>query len=239
MDALDRLPQADALSPAARDALRDYLQLLTGWRAANVTGVRGREDAVETLLGDALALLRIAEVASAAKGRGRWLDLGSGAGIPGIPLALAAPAVTMVLLDSVGKKCAFLREAVAATGLSSRAHVVCDRSEHLAAGPPGRGAYELVFARALGPLPTVVELGAPLLSPHGWLVVCTSEARAGEQRDAAVATATACGVAVRREERLEASPLDHSVAVMVQRVGALPDTVPRRPGLARRRPLGG
>jgi len=238
MDVLDQLPAADALPPEARDALSAYLRLLTARRLANVTGLRDRDEVAHTLLGDALALAAVPEVEAAAADAGCWLDLGSGAGIPGIPLALAVPTVTMVLLDSVGKKCAFLREAVKTTGLSDRVRVVCERSEHYAAGPPGREAHELVFARAVGPLATVVELAAPLVAPEGHLVVSTSESRARDQRGDAAATAEACGMALQRIEGLSESPLDHSVAVVVQRVGAVPDRVPRRPGLARRRPLG-
>jgi 16S rRNA (guanine527-N7)-methyltransferase len=237
MDVLDQLPAADALSPEAREALAAYLALLTRRRLANVTGLRDRDEVARTLLGDALALTVLPEVAAAVGGTGRWLDLGSGAGVPGIPLALAVPNVTMVLLESVGKKCAFLRQAVTTTGLSDRVRVVCERSEHYAAGPPGREAHELVFARAVGPLATVVELAAPLVAPEGHLVVSTSESRAQDQRGDAAATVAACGMVLQRIEGLSESPLDHSVAVVVQRVGAVPDRVPRRPGLARRRPL--
>jgi 16S rRNA (guanine527-N7)-methyltransferase len=84
------------LNGAQADALEAYVELLAGWRRANVTGLHSREQIVETLLGDALAMLDVPE-ARARAGAG-WLDLGTGAGIPGIPIAVALPSVDLTLL---------------------------------------------------------------------------------------------------------------------------------------------
>jgi 16S rRNA (guanine527-N7)-methyltransferase len=222
---------------AARD-LAAYVEAVAGWRDANVTGLSDPAEIAGTLVGDALALLDLEEVATAgASPAGPWLDLGSGAGVPGVPLAVALPAVRMVLLESIGKKCAFLRHAVATAGLEGRADVVCARSEQYAAGPPGRAAHEIVLARAVGPLPTVVELAAPLLAPGGRLVVCTTGGRARDEAVAAARTAAACGMTPGRIAPLAASPLEQSAAAFFARTGPLPDRLPRREGLARRKPL--
>jgi len=118
-------------------ALGRYLDLLLDWRRANVTAVRTRDEAADRLVGDSLALLDVPELETAGR---RWLDLGAGAGIPGIPLALARPDVRLTLLDAVGKKCAFLEAAVEVTGLETRAEVVCARSEALASRAGGPAA---------------------------------------------------------------------------------------------------
>ena len=88
------------------------MSLLAGWRRGNVTGLRTREEILEKLVGDSLALLDVPDLLERA-GAG-WLDLGAGAGVPGIPLAVALPAAQLILLDAAIKKCAFLEEAVAA-----------------------------------------------------------------------------------------------------------------------------
>jgi 16S rRNA (guanine527-N7)-methyltransferase len=116
--------------------------------------------------------------------------------------------------------------------------VVCSRSEHFAAGPPGRTAHERVLARAVGPLATVVELAAPLLAPGGLLVVCTSIERTAQEAPRAERAAETCGLAPRRVVPLASSPLRRSAAVVYESVCPPPDWLPRRAGLARRRPLG-
>ena len=96
------------------------------------------------------------------------VDIGSGAGLPGIVLAIAMPRARFDLVESVERKCDFLRRAVEQIGLQNAA-VVCERVEQWATGR-GREAYELALARAVAPLPTLVEYAAPLLKTDGRLV---------------------------------------------------------------------
>jgi 16S rRNA (guanine527-N7)-methyltransferase len=239
MATLESLTERAGLSEPARDALASYVDAVVSWRAGNITGLRDRAEIVDTLVGDSLALLAVDEVSAASVASGStWLDLGSGAGVPGLPLALTVPGIHMTLLDSVSKKCAFLRHAVTATGLEDRARVICSRSEELATRPGERGAYRIVLARAVGPLATLVELAAPLLALDGHLVVCTSAPRAAEESAAAAGAADACGLAPGRTVPLTRSPLDRSVAVILEKAAPTPSWLPRRVGLARRRPLG-
>jgi len=171
---LDDLARAFDLNREQVTALGRYLDLLLTWRAGNVTAVRTSEEAVDCLLADSLALLDVPALTRAGT---RWLDLGAGAGIPGIPLAVARRDVRLTLLDSVAKKCAFLREAVAATSLTERATVVRSRSETYAARESkagGREAFDVVLARAVAGLATVVELAAPLLAEGGVLLAVKS-----------------------------------------------------------------
>ena len=108
--ALERVGATHGLDEAQTGALAAYVGLLLGWRRANVTGLTDPVAVVDTLIGDSLALLAVPQLQE--REQGVWLDLGAGAGIPGIPLAVASPEVRITLLDAVAKKCAFLEEAV-------------------------------------------------------------------------------------------------------------------------------
>lgn len=254
------LAERFTLSLTQSAALDRYVDLLLSWRLANVTGVRDRDTIVEKLIGDSLALLDVideltdggsasqagtatgpvGQLAASADRLLAWADLGSGAGLPGIPLAVARPAVEISLIESVGKKCAFLAAATQAAGIASRAHVVRGRSEEItAAGMPLREYFTLVTARAVAPLGVVCELAAPLLAPGGYLVASTTSAALREEQTHGEAAGAACGLAVRGYPVLARSPLRTAVAAVFVKVAATPPWLPRRPGLARTRPLGG
>jgi 16S rRNA (guanine527-N7)-methyltransferase len=240
---LDELAVRFALPREQVDALDAYVGLLLAWRRGRVTGLRSRDEIVGLLLGDALALSDVLGRAADQEPVGdaarlRLLDLGSGGGVPGIPLAIVAPSLSVVLLDSVGKKCDFLAAAVTALGLSERVRIVCARSERLAArGAEGREAFDLVTARALGALAEVVELAAPALAPGGRLLALkTAKALEHEGREGEAA-ARACGLAPGPIVPLTSSPLVDSVCVTFDKEASTPDWLPRRVGTAGRRPL--
>jgi hypothetical protein len=102
---------------------------------------------------------------------GRFLDLGSGAGVPGVILALAWPDATATLLDSRRRRCRFVEDALGELGVSDRAHVECGRAEELARRPDLRGAYDLVVARGFGPPAVTAECAVGFLARGGRLVV--------------------------------------------------------------------
>jgi 16S rRNA (guanine527-N7)-methyltransferase len=209
---------------------------MLAWRRGNVTALRTRGEIVRTLFGDALALLDVPQL-RARSGAG-WLDLGAGAGVPGIPLAVALPTAELTLLDSAVKKCAFLDAAVEAAGLRARATVVCARSENLAAiGQPGREAYAVVLARAVAPLPALVELAAPLLAPGGVLLASKTAKAVREEGPGGAAVAKLCGLAAGPVIPLPRSPLDDGVCAVFEKVAATPKRLPRREGQAARHPL--
>jgi 16S rRNA (guanine527-N7)-methyltransferase len=116
---------------------------------------------------------------------GRFLDLGSGGGVPGLVLALDWPDADAVLLDSSERRCAFLREAVERLGLDGRVDVVRQRAEEAGRSPTLRGAFDLVVARSFGPPAVTAECAAPFLRVAGHLVVSEPPS------DFATATATA------------------------------------------------
>ena len=155
-------PGLDALglARAHSDALLAYLALLDRWnRTYNLTAIRDPGEMVDKHLLDSLAMH--AHVA----GVERLADLGTGAGLPGIPLAIVHPRLQVTLVESNGKKARFLREAVRRLGLDN-AQVAESRIEQFDA--PGR--YDAITARALATLPLIVQLGGHLLGAQGRLL---------------------------------------------------------------------
>lgn len=233
---IDQLAAAFGLDEAQAAALSRYADLLLAWRRGNVTALRTREEIVSTLFGNSLALLDVPQLRERS-GAG-WLDLGAGAGVPGIPLAVALPGAELTLLEAAAKKCAFLDAAVRAAGLGARAAVVCARSEHhAAAGQQGREAYAVVLARAVAPLPALVELAAPLLAPGGVLLASKTGRAVRDEGPAGAAAAKLSGLAAGPLVALLRSPLDDAVCAVYEKVAATPKRLPRRDGQAVRHPL--
>ena len=151
---------ADALAPP----LLAYLALLARWnRTYNLTAIREPRQMVPLHLLDSLAMH--AHVATLARSGAMLADLGTGPGLPGIPLAIANPALRVTLVESNGKKARFLREAVRQLGLGN-ARVAESRAEAL----DEPGAYDALTARALATLPDIIEVGGHLLKPGGALL---------------------------------------------------------------------
>jgi 16S rRNA (guanine527-N7)-methyltransferase len=193
--------------------------------------VRDGAAAVDVHVADSLSALALEQVRRARA----VADLGSGAGFPGLVLAVALPQASVALVESAARKCEFLERAVAAAAIAN-ASVVCARAEEWGAG---EGANDLVTARALAPLAVLCEYAAPLLAPGGALVawkgeVTPSEALEGER--------AAPLVGLRAEGAVRSEPYAGSVAHhlhVFRKVAQTPPGYPRRPGVARRRPLGG
>jgi 16S rRNA (guanine527-N7)-methyltransferase len=147
------------LDVGAIERLLDYVELLVRWNAAyNLTAVRDPAEMVTRHLLDSLAIAPHVSGATLA-------DLGSGAGLPGIPLAIAAPGREILLVDSNGKKARFLREAVRKLALE-RTRVAESRVENVA------GTFDCITARAFASLGDMLAWGGHLLAPNGrWLAL--------------------------------------------------------------------
>jgi 16S rRNA (guanine527-N7)-methyltransferase len=166
----------------------------------------------------------------------RCIDVGSGGGLPGIPLAIAFPNLQVTLLESVGKKAAFLREAVETLGLTS-VSVRTGRAEEAAREQAERDVYDLVVARALAPLPVALELCLPFVRPGGLVVLPRGSDLAGQLADGEAA-AGLLAARLRPPILLDdpALPSGRSL-VVADKLGPTPERYPRRPGMAAKRPL--
>ena len=168
-DELDAGLAALDLAPALAGPLLAYLALLDRWnRTYNLTAIRDPREMVAKHLLDSLAMHPFA-------GDGALADLGTGAGLPGIPLAIADPGLQVTLVESNGKKARFLREAVRTLKLPN-ARVAEARIEAL----DMPGMFDAITARALATLPLILELGGHLLKPEGKLLAMKGAVPADE-----------------------------------------------------------
>ena len=168
-DELDAGLAALDLAPALAGPLLAYLALLDRWnRTYNLTAIRDPREMVAKHLLDSLAMHPFA-------GDGALADLGTGAGLPGIPLAIADPGLQVTLVESNGKKARFLREAVRTLKLPN-ARVAEARIESL----DMPGMFDAITARALATLPLILELGGHLLKPEGRLLAMKGAVPADE-----------------------------------------------------------
>jgi 16S rRNA (guanine527-N7)-methyltransferase len=147
----------------ARDERRRLIEVLERGRERGLVGGGPVEFHVE----HAAALV----AATGSEFAGRLLDLGSGAGVPGLALALAWPEATGTLVDSQRRRCAFLEEALLELGITDRIGIACGRAEELARRPDLRGGYDLVTARGFGPPAVTAECAVGFLGIGGRLVV--------------------------------------------------------------------
>jgi 16S rRNA (guanine527-N7)-methyltransferase len=217
------------LSQRQRGQLAVLERLLREDRGAP-TSSRAAEAAASVHVADSLAALELDVVREA----GAIADVGAGAGFPGLALAVALPRSEVRLVESRRRACEFLRRACAAAAVEN-ARVVCERAEEWTAGMAGNAA---VVARAVASQPVVLEYAAPLLRVGGALVDWRGQ-RAPEEERAADAAAAELGM--RRAEVRRVRPfedaLERHLHVFVK-TGTTPPRFPRRPGQARKRPLG-
>jgi len=225
----------EELSPDARAALELIVEAVaTDPRAPS--SVRDREAAWRVHIADSLAGLEVPELREARA----IADVGAGAGFPGLPLAVVLSRARVDLIEATTRKCEFMRRAIAEAGVPD-ARVVCKRSEEWAASPPpegGREAYQAVTARAVGRLATLAELAAPLLVDGGVLVVWKGRRDPAEEAELErVAGRLAMEPVEVRWVGPYAGSRNRHLHVLRKR-GATPGELPRRAGMAKKRPLG-
>ncbi len=224
---LPRLP----LDERQRATLTCVLELLERERAS-VSSVTEVDRAWRVHVEDSLTGLEIPELREAKQ----IADIGSGAGFPGIVLAVALPESRVDLIESVGRKCEFMRRAIEAAGISN-ATVLNTRSEDLAAGDR-RESYEAVTARAVGRLSTLAELASPLLKQNGVLVAWKGRRDDDEEKQLERASDQ---LAMHPEQILDVGDRagsKHRHLHVIRKAEATPADLPRRAGMAKKRPRG-
>jgi 16S rRNA (guanine527-N7)-methyltransferase len=219
---------------AARAAIDGHVRLLLAWtRAINLTAIRDPAavallHVVDSLTG--LAWLRERDI-------DRLLDLGSGGGFPGLPLAAARSSLAVTLLEPVGKKARFLNTVVEATRLAGRVDVIDARAEDLAGDRDHRGRWPAVTARAVAATADLIELAFPLLAPGGALIAWKRGDLAPELEAAHRAIEALGGGSIDVAEVSVDGLRDHRLVVVTRAPGGrLPDGYPREPAARRRRP---
>jgi len=217
------------LSQSQREQFAVLVRLLRDDRDAP-TSARAGEEAASVHVADSLAGLELDVVRDAAA----IADVGAGAGFPGLALAVALPRSEVRLVESRRRACEFLRRACAAAGIEN-ARVVCVRAEQWS---EGIADHDAVVARAVASQPVVLEYAAPLLRVGGALVDWRGRRALAEERaaDTAAAELGMRRAKVRRVRPFEGA-LERHLHVFVK-ISTTPPRFPRRPGVARKRPLG-
>jgi 16S rRNA (guanine527-N7)-methyltransferase len=193
------------------------------------TTIRGERSVVNDHIADSLVALELAVVREART----IADLGSGAGFPGLPLAIALRAATVFLVESNARKCAFMERSVKACGVPN-ARVLNTRAELWL---EGREQCDVITARAVASLPVVAEYAAPLLRIGGTLVVWRGARDPGDEAAGRVA---ADQLGLEPAEPLAVRPYPrarHRHLHLMSKVRETPPAFPRRPGAAQKRPL--
>lgn len=228
-DALSALAERFGLSEEATRQIREFHRLLVDDPHAP-TAVRDPRKVIDDHLADSLVALDLDAVRSA----GTLADLGSGAGVPGLPLAIALPSVSVALVESAARKCAFLERAITRCGVAN-ARAVHARAESWSEGIE---SFDVVTARALAPLEVVAEYAAPLLVVGGALVVWRG-LRDPAAEAAASRAADTLGLEPGQIVPVKPYPAAQSRHLhLMSKVTQTPSGFPRRPGMAVKRPLG-
>lgn len=218
------------LGPKAREQLGAVLDLLAEERASVSSVVDER--AWQVHVADSLTGLEVEELQRARQ----IADVGAGAGFPGLVLAVALPEAEVALVESIGRKCEFMRQAAEAAGIAN-VRILNARSEDLASAE-GREAYDAVTARAVGRLSTLAELASPLLKPNGVLVAWKGKRDPEEEAQLASAAADLAMEPVEVLDVGDRAGSRHRHLHVIRKTGPTPANLPRKPGIAKKRPKG-
>ncbi|MBN1285880.1 MAG: 16S rRNA (guanine(527)-N(7))-methyltransferase RsmG [Anaerolineae bacterium] len=221
------------LSPEQQRAFQVYAACLLEWNAhTNLTAITDPQTIETKHFLDSLTLRRAVHP----KPRMRVVDVGSGAGFPGLPLKIAYPQIDLTLLEATGKKTAFLEYVTRSLALHD-VRVVNERAETVGQVPDHRECYDLVVARAVAAMPTLMEYLLPLCRVGGQCVAYKGETAPQEAAQAENATHILGG----RLNQLVPIELpgvaETRYLIVVDKVAATPEPYPRRPGMPSKRPL--
>ena len=221
------------LSASQAEAFKWYGQELIEWnRRFNLTAIT---DPVEIEIKHFLDSLSCIKHPSF-RPPGRVIDVGTGAGFPGLPIKLLFPSFELTLVESVGKKADFCRHVVDSLGLQG-VQIVHDRAENLGRNPDHREQYDWGLARAVAIAPVVLEYLLPLIRMGGGAILQKGETGPAELHQSGRALSV-LGAEVDRIQTIELPGVaEPRFLITVKKIGATPEQYPRRPGMAAKKPL--
>ncbi len=223
------------VAPEQAERLAAYRDLILDWnRKFNLTALRNAESIDGRLIAESLRLLPYLGTGSTI----RAIDIGTGSGIPGIPLAIARPDIEFTLVDATGKKVRFI-ELVAKELDLANVIAIHERSEVLAHDPAHRESYDLAVARAVTQLAALAELILPFLRIGGRALLPKGEELSNELDRANIAIEI-LGGSLKSADLLAPAPCcGVTRLVILDKIERSLDRYPRRPGLPEHDPLGG
>jgi 16S rRNA (guanine527-N7)-methyltransferase len=220
------------LSPAQREAFQLYLRELAAWNARfNLTAITEPEQVIVKHFLDSLSIAPIIQPLPAAT----LIDIGSGAGFPGVPLKIAMPSLRVTLLDSTGKKVQFLKYLITELKLGE-AVALHARAEELAHDPAYREKYDVAVARAVAELSTLLEYALPFVRVGG-LFVAQKGVDVAEELDHAGAALSQLGGRLRERVPVQLPGLEPRYLIVVEKTGHTPAQYPRGAGAPRKKPI--
>lgn len=220
-----------ALDSAQVRRIAHHLDLIAAWnRKAHLTSITAPAKAARVHVVDSLLCVRAGLPSGAV-----LIDVGSGAGFPGIPLKIARSDLAVTLLEAASRKAAFLE--LAAAEIGAVLSVVEMRAEQAGHDPTWREQFDVAVARAVAPLPTLCELVLPFLRPGGKAVLLKGPSVTGEMGAGARASAM-LGGGPPGQMKFQLPDGARRVIVTIEKMAATPPEYPRRPGVPAKRPLG-
>lgn len=230
------------VSPTQREQFQAYYGALVAWnQRINLTAIVDYQQVQLRHFLDSLSVITALEKLGLGRpgsfaDKEAWLDVGTGAGFPGIPIKIAFPGISLTLLESVGKKAAFLHYLVGLLGLDG-VEVLVGRAESLAHEAPYRERFHRVVSRALSPLPALAELALPFARVGGILLAHKKGNIAAELK-AAVRVVDLMGGRIKDVVAVDLEGLARGrVIVAIEKLASTPAQYPRRPGIPQKRPL--
>lgn len=223
-----------SLSEIQLSAFERYSQELIDWNGrVNLTSITEPQEIVVKHFLDSLSVYpALSDLPSTLS----LIDVGSGAGFPGVPLKIVLPELRLTLLEATGKKTAFLQHVVQVLNLTI-VTVLTARAEEVGRRPDQRERYDVAVARAVAPLPVLVEYTLPLVKVGGRVIVQKGQQPAGEIK----AAANALGILGGKVSQTLAVTVPGLEAerhlIVIQKNKATPPPYPRRPGLPAKKPI--
>lgn len=224
------------LTAAQVEAFRRYREMLVAWnRRFNLTAITDDAGIQVRHFLDSLSCLPVMEARGGLEGR-RVVDVGTGAGFPGLPLKIVRPAMRLTLVEATRKKTDFLRAVITELGLEG-VEVLHARAERVGREPRHRERYDWALARAVAEMRILAEYLLPLVRVGGYALAQKGEQAPAEVQRAEQALALLGGEVERLEPVALPGVAEERYLVVVRKVAATPDRYPRREGMPAKRPL--
>ena len=224
------------ITPEQAGQFQLYYEELVEWnKRVNLTAITSYEEVQTKHFLDSLTIVTALENMPWAKGDFALIDVGTGAGIPGIPLKIILTKARVVLLDSVAKKTAFAQYAVEKLGLE-HVEVLTARAEELAHQAAYREAFHLVVCRAVSKLASIAELVLPFCQ-NGGLAIVPKKGRIEAELSQAAKAIDILGGTSREIKNIQLEGLEQHCLVVLQKIAPTPQRYPRRTGIPEKRPI--